>query len=122
MYQLRKLLLPATLVAVLGFAGTLPAHAAPTFTLGNHPEPTEENIMLNNGTFDMELPSMVFGTTLDTGFPIAFCSTTDMLLEPSGGQARVEASDGLLNDITISIGSPFAPPVGFYTDLIINPK
>ena len=122
MHPFGKSILGTVLVTAISLAVSLPARAAVSFTPGNHPQANEENIMLNNGTSDLALPSMVFGTTQKTGFPVAFFSTTDMLLEPSGGQARVEASDGLLNDITISIGPPFAPPIGFYTDLIINPK
>jgi hypothetical protein len=117
MHQFGKTILGTVLVAAISLAVSLPARADVSFTLGNNPQANEENIMLNNGTSDLVgSPSTVFGITQDTGFPVAFSSTTDMLLVPSGGQARVEASDGLLNDITITV------PGGFYTDLIINPK
>jgi hypothetical protein len=111
MYQLRKMLASTLLVAGLGLAATLPAHAGVTFTTGNHPQPDEKNILLNSGGTG----NPVFGTTNMSSITVAFSSSTDTLTEPSSGQARVGAMDGLVNDVSISI------PGGDYTDLIINP-
>jgi hypothetical protein len=111
MYPFRKVLASTLLVTGLGMAATLPAHAGVTFTPGNNPQPDEENILLNSGGTG----NPVFGTTNMSGITVAFSSSTDTLTEPSSGQARVGASDGLVNDLTISI------PNGDYTDLIINP-
>jgi hypothetical protein len=97
--------------AGLCLTASLPAQAAVSFTLGNNPEPGEENILLGG---DMTGPS-VLGLTNMSGIPVAFSSTLDILTEPSAGQARVEALDGALNNLTISV------PGGFYTDLILNP-
>lgn len=55
-----------------------------TFTIGNNPQQDEENILLNNGT----IGTTVFGLTNQTQLQVPFSSTTDMLVEPSSGQAR----------------------------------
>ena len=82
-----------------------------TIIVGNNPQQNEENILLNSGTTG----SPVFGLTNQTNLQVAFSSTTDTLVEPSSGQARVEALDGLVNNITISI------PNGTFGDIILNP-
>ncbi len=82
-----------------------------TFTIGNNPQSDEENILLNSGTSG----AAVFGLTNQTQLQVRFSSTTDLLVEPSSGQARVEAADGLLNNITISV------PGGTFHDIILNP-
>jgi hypothetical protein len=46
---------------------------------------------------------------------VAFSSTTDTLTVPSGGQARIEAEDGLVNNITVTV------PGGSFNDFIVNP-
>ncbi|HEX6719822.1 MAG TPA: PEP-CTERM sorting domain-containing protein [Pyrinomonadaceae bacterium] len=92
-------------------SSTLAKADSVTFTLGNNPQPDEENILLNNGTTG----TTVFGLTNQTQLQVSFSSTTDMLVEPSSGQARVEALDGLLNNVTISV------PNGTFHDIILNP-
>ena len=82
-----------------------------TFTIGNNPQSNEENILLNSGA---QGPT-VFGLTNQTNLQVRFDSSTDILVEPSSGQARVEALDGLLNNITLSL------PNGTFTDVILNP-
>jgi hypothetical protein len=52
----------------------------------NRPQqPTEENVLLNKGT----TWTTVFGETNQTHLQVAFSSTTDTLIEPSNGQARI---------------------------------
>jgi len=82
-----------------------------TFTIGNNPQPNEENVLLSSGATG----TTVFGTTNQNQLQVRFTSTTDTLVEPSSGQARVEALDGLLNNITLSI------PNGSFHDVILNP-
>jgi hypothetical protein len=82
-----------------------------TFTIGNNPQQNEENILLNSGAQG----TTVFGLTNQTNLQVRFDSSTDTLVEPSSGQARVEALDGLLNNITLSV------PNGTFTDVILNP-
>ena len=99
------------LITTIVFAhGTARADAV-TFTLGNNPQPNEENILLNSGASG----TTVFGLTNQTQLQVKFSSTTDTLVEPSSGQARVEALDGVVNNITISV------PGGTFEDIILNP-
>jgi len=101
--------------AALGMA-LLPAsgQAGVIFTLGNNPQPREENVLLNKGTTG----TTVFGETNQTHLLVQFTST-QTLTEPSNGQARIEATDGTsqigLTDVTITV------PGGSYGDLIFNP-
>lgn len=99
------------LIAVVAFSTKIAKADSVTFTLGNNPQQDEENILLNNGTTG----TTVFGLTNQTQLQVAFSSTIDTLVEPSSGQARVEATDGLVNNISISI------PGGTFHDIILNP-
>jgi len=98
-------------LAAIGLMSVTSVQAQVTFTLGNNPQPGEENILLNSG----QTGATVTGTTQQSGILVQFASTTDTLTEPSNGQARVEAQDGVVNNITVSV------PNGTFTDLIINP-
>ena len=100
-----------TLIAVIAFSVTTAKADSVTFTIGNNPQQNEENILLNSGATG----TTVFGLTNQTNLQVAFSSTTDTLVEPSSGQARVEALDGLVNNITVSV------PNGTFTDIILNP-
>ncbi len=71
-------------------SGTSTKADSVTFTLGNNPQQDEKNILLNSGTSG----NPVFGLTNQTQLQVRFGSTTDTLVEPSSGQARVEALDG----------------------------
>jgi len=98
-------------VAGLWVSSATPIYATVIFTLGNVPQADEENVLLSSGLTG----DPVFGTTTTSDLTVVFYSTTDVLVEPSAGQARVSSSDELLNNITISLLD------GFYTDLILNP-
>jgi len=91
-----------------------PGQAGIVFTLGNNPQPGEENVLLNKGTTG----TTVFGNTNQTGLLVQFTST-QTLTEPSNGQARIEATNGTsqvgLTNVTITV------PGGSYGDLIFNP-
>jgi hypothetical protein len=100
-----------SLIALIVFSVTTAKADNVTFTVGNNPQQDEENILLNSGLNGIT----VFGLTNQTNLQVAFSSTTDTLVEPSSGQARVEALDGLVNNITISI------PNGTFHDIILNP-
>jgi len=82
-----------------------------TISTGNNPQPDQQNVLLNNGS----VGTTVFGLTNQSGLQVNFSSTTDVLVIPSGGQARVEPSDGLLNNVTITV------PDGVFRSLIVNP-
>ena len=98
-------------IALVVFSVSTARADSVTFTIGNNPQPNEENILLNSGATG----TTVFGLTNQTNLQVRFTSSTDTLVEPSSGQARVEALDGLVNNITIDI------PNGTFTDLIMNP-
>src|SRR5262245_6561030 len=100
-----------TVVAIIAFSVTTAKADSVTFTIGNNPQQNEENILLNSGLSG----TTVFGLTNQTQLQVSFSSTTDTLVEPSSGQARVEALNGLLNNITISL------PNATFHDVILNP-
>jgi hypothetical protein len=110
--HISRLFVPSLLFAILIACSATAARAdSVTFTPGNNPQSDEENILLNSGATG----TTVFGLTNQTLLQVAFSSTTDMLVEPSSGQARVEALDALVNNITISV------PNGTFHDIILNP-
>jgi hypothetical protein len=97
-------------VALVTLVLIAPAYADAIFTTGNHPQPGEENILFLT---DQSGPT-VTGHTNMSNTPVTFTSTTDML-SAKGGQSDIDAADGFINDITISV-------VGHtFQDLIINP-
>jgi hypothetical protein len=98
------------LVAVALFALSAPARADIDIDDGNNPQ-TDENVLLDKGTSGTE----VFGQTNQTAIQVRF-STTEAggLTLPSNGQARVEAGDGTLNNVSVNI------PGGSFTSLIFN--
>src|SRR5262245_13793963 len=100
----------AALLLAISLPCTSVAHAGVLFLAGNDPQPGQENVLLNNG----QTGTTVFGET-QSGIDVAFSSITDILTAPSNGQARVEAVDALVNNITVSI------PDGFFTSLVMNP-
>jgi hypothetical protein len=103
------------MVAVLGLMlAPVPARADVDFTLGNNPQPGEENVLLNSGL----IANTVFGTTNQSGIQVKFTST-QTLNEPPNGQARIEATNGTsqigLTNVTITT------PGNYFGDLIFNP-
>jgi hypothetical protein len=75
---------------------------------GNNPQPNQENILLNNGS----VGNTVIGLTNNSNQPVAFTSL-QLLVDPSSGQARVEATTppaqlAISSAITITL-----PPPGF---------
>jgi hypothetical protein len=94
------------------FSVTVARADSVTFTIGNNPQqPGQQNVLLNQGSSG----AIVFGETNQTHIQVAFSSTTDTLMEPSNGQARIAPADGILNNIKISV------PNGTFQTLIFNP-
>jgi hypothetical protein len=106
-----KFLLP---LAIVLFAPSL-SWASIFFQTGNHPQPGEENVLLNTGTTG----NTVLGTLNQSGFLVNFTST-QVLTEPSNGQARIEATNNSsqvpVTDISFSLAN------GTFTDAIFNPS
>jgi hypothetical protein len=105
----------ATLVAA-AMALTIAPCASGTiiFTTGNNPQPNEENILFH-GPGTEEGPALtVTGLTNTTNMFVSFTSSEN-LVTPSSGQARIEAEDGAFQDLSIGL------PGGTFGDFILNP-
>lgn len=94
------------LLFVLASIGS--ARADIIIATGNNPQP-DENVLLNTGLTG----NPIFGTTNQTGFSVRF-SSSEALIAPANGQARIEALDGTLTNLTIDI------PGATFTSLIVN--
>jgi hypothetical protein len=92
----------------MGLATAASARADIIIASGNNPQP-DENVLLNTGNQG----NPIFGTTNQTGFSVRF-SSNETLIAPANGQARIEALDGTLTQLTIDI------PGATFTSLILN--
>src|SRR5438094_9447494 len=103
-----KFLLP---LAIVLFGPSL-SRADLNITLGNNPQPGEENVLLNTGTTG----NTVLGTLNQSGFFVNFTST-QVQTEPSN-VARIEATNNSsqvpVTDISFSLAN------GTFTDAIFN--
>jgi hypothetical protein len=102
------------IVGVLGLLLIASAAQATTvFTLGNNPS-NDTNILLNSGATGTTVTGTANGVS---GFTMVFTSTQS-LMEPSSGQARVSANpEGTpLTNLTVSLANNAT-----FGDLIINP-
>jgi hypothetical protein len=82
------------------------------FTIGNNPQPNEQNILFQNP----QTGTCINGAT-QTGVAVQFCSTTDTLVQNAQGQADVFAQDGTLNNISLGLQTGFTA-----LDFILNPQ
>jgi hypothetical protein len=98
--------LSAALLVAIASAGA--ARADIIIATGNNPQP-DENVLLNTG----DVGNPIFGTTNQTGFSVRF-SSNETLTAPANGQARIEAADGTLTQLTIDL------PGATFTSLILN--
>jgi hypothetical protein len=91
------------------------AQAGIIFQEGNHPQqPGEENIVFN-GAGTVSGPSLtVTGRTNQSNTLVAFTSSEN-LVTPSSGQARIEAQDGAFRDLGVYLLAG-----GTFGDLIFN--
>ena len=87
------------------------AFGSAVFTLGNHPQPNEQNVLFTS----FQTGKTVDGFTNQTNTLAQFSSTTDTLVVTAVGQAKVTAADGLINDITFTV------PGDTFLDFILNP-
>lgn len=104
-----------TAVAVaLSLASGL-AHADIMFLEGNNPQQSGEENILFNGAGTISGPALtVTGRTNQSDVLVAFTSTEN-LVTPANGQARVDAADGAFTDLTVSLLNG-----GTFGDLIFN--
>jgi hypothetical protein len=102
---------------LLALAASQAAKADIVFTLGNNPQPGEENVLLNNGT----MGSLVQGSTNQSHTLVDFDSLTQTLFEPETGQARIETIDASGAQVPESDVSSIRLHSGAnYSDLIFN--
>jgi hypothetical protein len=100
-------------LAVISLGIAAPSYAQVTFTLGNNPQPGEENVLLDRG----DIGNQIIGVTNQSNIQVCFDST-ETLTTPASGQARIEGVDGILgaDPLTISVCEG-----GTFGDLIFNP-
>jgi hypothetical protein len=96
-------------LATLSLVLSATAYAGPILTSGNVPQSGDENVLLNTGAIGNPL----FGSTNQTSLSVQFLSN-ETLVAPSNGQARVEAQDGSLTYLDVSL------PGGTFMSLIFN--
>jgi hypothetical protein len=108
----------ASLVVLL--VAISPCHAAFIVLGGNNPQPNQENVLLPED--DMGLT--IFGST-QSGKEVSFTSPTQFLIDPSGGQAKIEAraindANSAQVDINDSITLALTNPNLSFSGLIFN--
>lgn len=86
------------------------AYGDAIFTMGNNPQPNEENVLFQTA----QMGTTIDGHTNKTDTKVQFSSSTDTLMA-KGGQSDVDAAAGLVTDIT------FMVPGHTFLDAIINP-
>lgn len=106
--QLKKLVFCLSVALLIGLASIGSARADIIIATGNNPQP-DENVLLNTGLTG----NPIFGTTNQTGLSVRF-SSSENLIAPANGQARIEAADGTLTNLTIDI------PGATFASLIVN--
>ena len=97
----------------LALAGN--AAATLLFTIGNVPQADEENSIFNGAGSQPGPDTTVTGITNQSDLVVAF-SSSENLVTPSSGQARIEAEDGAFTDLSISVTN------GTFGDFIFNPN
>lgn len=111
-----KFVLSLLAFAALTLGSAMSARADIIVVAGNVPQMGDENVLLNSGNIGNPL----FGTTNMTGFSVRFRGT-ETLIAPANGQARIEAQDGSLNNLTIDLASTVAgPSTATFTSTILN--
>ncbi|MBA3766265.1 MAG: PEP-CTERM sorting domain-containing protein [Acidobacteria bacterium] len=97
----------------LGAAHT--AKADILVSVGNNPQ-SDENVLLSGAVTG----NPIFGLTNQTQLSVRFRGQ-EPLTAPANGQARIEAVDGSLNQLTTDLSSVAGgPPTGSFTSLIFN--
>ena len=105
----------ATLIAAaLATAVAASANATVIFTLGNDPQPDEENILFNGAGTNPGPDTTVTGLT-NTSNLFVFFTSDENLVTPANGQARVEAEDGAFDNLSLGVQG------GTFGDFILNP-
>jgi len=94
----------------LGFAFVSTAEAGIIFTLGNNPQPAEENILLTAS----DTGTSIVGTTNQTNLNVRFTSAQTLVVPATGTSIAGDATPLLAISIELADG-------GSYSDYIVNP-
>ncbi len=101
--------LPAVFAAATLLACASQALAAPSFTLGNNPEPDEQNVLFGTSQVGMAIT----GTTNQTNTEVLVTST--QVLQTGGvGQAYLEPVSGVFTNFAVTL------PGNVFRDIIFN--
>jgi hypothetical protein len=99
LFRTRAPALVAGFALALGFAlAPSAARADIVFELGNHP-PLGEEVQFPT----TDVPGTTVGGETNQSHTLANFTSTEVIVAPSGGAARIEAKDGSLNDISIAL-------------------
>ncbi|HEY9500278.1 MAG TPA: hypothetical protein VIR01_01470 [Pyrinomonadaceae bacterium] len=109
---MQRLFLFVITLAAMALLGS--TASAALIVSGNVPQNDEENILFNEPGL-IATGTTVQGLTNQTQAIVNFTGTEE-LTTPAQGQARIEATDGGFDNLTIAL----APPGGVFHDLILN--
>src|SRR4051812_48546310 len=107
-------IIAATVTALTAISLSSAAYAAVVFTLGNNPQPDEQNILFGSS----QSGTTITGTTDQSNTPVLFSNFGQTVTTGGIGQAfiRPTSSTALLNSFTFSVvGQTFG-------DFIFNPQ
>jgi hypothetical protein len=79
--------------------------AAIVISVGPGNFPNDENVLFNDDRLEDD-DFLVQGITNQTGQFVDLYGAGEVFLTPSGGQARVEAADGLFTELTVAMTEP----------------
>jgi len=100
--------------AAFGAALATTAGANVIFDVGNNPQPDEENILFNGAGTTSGPATTITGLT-EVSDLLVFFSSTENLVTPAQGQARIEAEDGAFTALSFGVQQ------GTFGDFILNP-
>jgi len=89
-----------------------PAFADAVFTLGNHPQPNEQNILFHTD----QMATTIDDFTNQSNTEVVISFTVNTLMGTEGQSDIDDASGGLLHDITFTV------PGHTFSDFIFNPS
>ena len=116
MRTLRRMSFGIAVAVILTLTASPAAQATIVFTLGNNPQPNEQNVLLNSGASG----ATITGTLNQSGDIVTFTSATQTLTEPANGQARVEAVGATGGQVALSDVTSITLATGNYQDIIFN--
>jgi hypothetical protein len=111
--KFKSLVSAAALLTAVGISSS--AQADLFVTTGNTGGVTSSNVLFTDNQ-TAPVNTAIVGTLNNAPGTVLFTSSTDALVTQANGQARLDAVDGSINQLTVDAGSPFT---GF-SSLILN--